>query len=342
MHTNKNLKIYNHMRKNLNIAIVGATGLVGKKILQVLLERKISANFYLFASGDGRKIEIGEKTFQSLALSTTNFAHLHLDYAFFAVDAEISKKFAPKFVKNGAVVIDNSNAFRRKKSVPLVVPQVNPKALDASKRLIANPNCSTIQLVTALKPLHDKFKIKRVVVSTYQAVSGAGQNAIFDLLNGTQTKFDFPIQNNLIPQIDVFLPNGYTKEEDKLVFESKKILGLPRLHITATAVRVPIINCHSESVNVEFEKSATTQEVFETLKKAKNVVLQDDTQNKIYPMPLFANERDEVFVGRIRKDNSKKNCFNFWVVADNLRRGAASNAVDIFEKMEEIYEGKDI
>lgn len=326
------------MRKNLNIAVIGATGLVGKKIIQVLQERKIKANFYFFASESGKNIQIDNKTYKVLDLNSVNLEKLKLDYAFFAVEAEISKIFAPKFAKSGAVVIDNSNAFRRQKDVPLVVPQVNPDALNISDKLIANPNCSTIQLVTVLKPLDQKFRIKRVVVSTYQAVSGAGQNAISDLLNSTQTKFDYPIQNNLIPQIDVFLPNGYTKEEDKLIFESKKILGLPRLSITATAIRVPVLNSHSESVNIEFEKAATVKEVFKVLKLAKNVVVQDDIENKKYPMPLFANEKDEVFVGRIRKDNSRKNCINLWIVADNLRRGAASNAVDIFEKMEEFYE----
>lgn len=324
------------MRKKMNIAIVGATGLVGKKILQVLTERKIDANLHLFALESGQKMQVEENEYEILDLNEESFEKLNLDYAFFAVEAEISKEYAPKFAKNGTIVIDNSNAFRREKDVPLVVPQVNPQVLDFSKKIIANPNCSTIQLVTALKPLSDKFGLKRVIVSTYQAVSGAGQNAIFDLLHGTQNKFDFPIQNNLIPQIDVFLPNGYTKEEDKLIFESRKILGLPRLHITATAVRVPIQNCHSESVNVEFEKNPTIEEVFDALKNAKNIVLQDDVSNQIYPMPLFANEKDEVFVGRIRKDESHKNCFNLWVVADNLRRGAASNAVDIFETLQKM------
>lgn len=318
----------------MNIAIVGATGLVGRKILQVLQERKIDANLFLFALESGQKMEFGGKNYEILDLNSTNLQKLQLDYAFFAVDAEISKKYVPKFAKCGATVIDNSNAFRREKNVPLVVPQVNPQALEKSKKIIANPNCSTIQLVTILKPLDEKFKLKRVVASTYQAVSGAGQNAIFDLLNNTQTKFNYPIQNNLIPQIDVFLPNGYTKEEDKLIFESRKILSLPRLRITATAVRVPLVNCHSESVNVEFEKSTCVEEVFAALKNAKNVVVQDDPANLEYPMPLLANEKDEVFVGRIRKDFSKKNCFNFWIVADNLRRGAASNAVDIFQALQ--------
>lgn len=338
-HNFKKKKIYIDMRKKLNIAVVGATGLVGKKILQVLTERKITANLHLFASKDGRTMQFDDKTYDVLALGDTNFEKLALDYAFFAVEAEIAKKYVPLFAKSGATVIDNSNAFRREKDVPLVVPQVNPQALSLSKKIVANPNCSTIQLVTALKPLSDKFGLRRVIVSTYQAVSGAGQSAIDDLLNGTTNKFDFPIQNNVLPQIDIFLPNGYTREEDKLIFESKKILGLPHLRITATAARVPILNCHSESVNVELEKNASLEEVFDALRCAKNIVLQDDVKEQKYPMPLLANEKDEVFVGRIRKDESRKNCFNFWVVADNLRRGAASNAVDIFETLESIRKG---
>ncbi len=326
------------MRKNLEIAVVGASGLVGQKILEVLFERKIDANLHLYASEREKTIEINGNKYFVKDINKIDFSQIKLDYAFFAVDAEIAKKFVPLFVKNNITVIDNSNAFRRENNVPLVVPQVNSHVLKPSCKLISNPNCSTIQLVTALKPLDEKFKIKRVVASTYQAVSGAGKNAIQDLLNNTQTKFEYPIQNNLIPQIDIFLPNRYTKEEDKLIFESKKILELPNLKITATAVRVPVLNCHSESVNVEFEKKTNIEEIFSTLKNAKNIIVQDDIENKLYPMPILANERDEVFVGRIREDESRENCFNFWIVADNLRRGAASNAVDIFEAMEKIYE----
>lgn len=328
-----NEKYISHMRKELNIAVVGATGLVGKKIVEVLLERKIEANLHLFASSKKEdEIQISGKKFSVEEIDLTKIKKLNLDYAFFAVEAEIAKNLVPEFSKRGIVVIDNSNAFRRKKNVPLVVPQVNVGALKTNKKIIANPNCSTIQLVTALKPLDEKFKIKRVIVSTYQAVSGAGQNGIFDLQNNTQTKFEFPIQNNLIPQIDIFLANGYTREEDKLIFESRKILSRPDLEITATAVRVPVLNGHSESVNVEFEKRASVKKIIETLKSAENIVYQETP----FPMPLFSNGKDEVFVGRIRKDFSKKNCFNLWIVADNLRRGAASNAVDIFESLEKM------
>lgn len=327
------------MRKNLNIAIVGATGVVGRKIFEVLNERKIDANFYFFAEKDDffyffdKKIEVFRLNLENLP---------KLDYAFFAVDSEISKTIAPEFVKRNITVIDNSNAFRRDSTVPLVVPQVNGNVLTANNKLIANPNCSTIQLVTALKPLDDKFKIKRIVISTYQAVSGAGIGGICDLENNTQTKFDYPIVNNVIPHIDMFLENGYTKEEDKLIFETKKIMSRPKIKITATAVRVPVINGHSESVNVEFEEKTDVKWIKNALKSAKNVILQDNPDKKLYPMPIFCSGKDEVFVGRIRKDFSQKNAFNLWIVADNLRRGAASNAVDIFETMEKIYEKSNI
>lgn len=323
--------------KNLNIAIVGATGLVGKKIIEVIEQRNLKANFVLFGNSECRKIvKIFNKKHVVQKLDVEKLKEYNLNYAFFAVDAEISKKLVPIFAKNKIVVIDNSTAFRRKSFVPLVVPQVNASALNKKNYIISNPNCSTIQLVTLLKPLDEKFKIKRVIVSTYQAVSGAGKIAIEDLQNNTTKKFDYPICNNVIPQIDIFLKNGYTREEDKLIFETRKILSLPDLNITATAVRVPVLNGHSESVNIEFEKPATKNEIVKVLKTAKNIVLQDDFKNKIYPMPLFCTGKDEVFVGRIRKDTSNSNCFNFWVVADNLRRGAASNAVDIFECLENV------
>ena len=328
------------MRKNLNIAIVGATGLVGRKIIEVINERKLEANYFLFAysAGLGKEIEILNKKYIVQPLILSKLKDFNLNYAFFAIGTDNSKNIVPEFVKNKIVVIDNSNAFRRLKNVPLVVPQVNGEQLKKAKYLIANPNCSTIQLVTALKPLDKKFKIKRVIVSTYQAVSGAGQKGINDLENNTTSKFDYPIRDNIIPHIDVFLPNGYTKEEDKLIFESKKIMERPDLEITATASRVPVRNCHCESVNVEFEKQTTVKKILKILKQANNVIVKDDVANKVYPMPLFCDGKDEVFVGRIRKDFSKKNCFNLWIVADNLRRGAASNAVDILEELEKKYE----
>ena len=319
----------------MNIAIVGATGLVGKKIIEILQERNIYAdNFYLFASEEevNKNIKIFDRFYAIQKLDLDKLDSLKIDYAFFASDTEISKKLVPIFAKKKITVIDNSNAFRRYKNVPLVVPQVNFNALKKGKYIFSNPNCSTIQLVTVLKPLDKKFKIKRVIVSTYQAVSGAGKDALLDLQNNTTNKFEFPINSNLIPHIDEFLVNGYTKEEDKLMFESQKILE-SSFNISATAVRVPIKNCHSECVNVEFEKPTSLCKIYKELNLAENVVILDDTSKHIYPMPLLCDGKDEVFVGRIRKDFSTKNAFNFFIVADNLRRGAASNAVDIFQSL---------
>ncbi len=319
----------------MNIAIVGATGLVGRKIIEVLEERKIEANYFLFGSHSvGKKIEMFNKSVTVEKLEVETLGSYNLDYAFFAVESELSRQLIPYFACQGIKVIDNSNAFRRREDVALVVPQVNREVLKKTDTIFANPNCSTIQLVTVLKPLDEKFGLKRVVVSTYQAVSGAGKEGIEDLLNDTQNHFAYPIKNNLIPHIDVFLENGYSREEDKLIFESRKILGKSDLKITATAVRVPVLNGHSESVNIELEKPATAEEIRKVLSSAENVIVQDDVEKQVYPMPIFADGKDEVFVGRIRQDYSHDNAFNMFVVADNLRRGAASNAVDIFEELE--------
>ncbi len=320
----------------MNIAIVGATGLVGSKIVEVLVERKHKFDeIFLFASAEekSKKIKIYDKTYRVLSLEDKPIEEYKIDCAFFAVDAEVSKKYVPLFANAKIFVIDNSNAFRRDEDVPLVVPQVNGKELLRGGYIFANPNCSTIQLVTALKPLQDKFGLKRVVVSTYQAVSGGGSQALQDLKNNTKFSFNYPICNNILPQIDIFLDNGYTKEEDKVIFETRKILNLPDLKITATAVRVPIEIGHSESVNVELENSCTKDEVEFELRQGENIVVIDQPERNKYPMPLYAAGRDEVFVGRIRVDESCENAFNMWVVADNLRRGAASNAVDIFESL---------
>ncbi len=321
-----------------NIAIVGATGLVGRKIIEVLEERNIRANYFLFANKENtnEKIAIFGEEHEVFELNEQNFKDFHLDYAFFAVEAEVSKKYAQLFAKEKIVVIDNSNAFRRKKSVPLIVPSVNKESLNNSF-IIANPNCSTIQLAVALAPLK-KFGLSRIVVSTYQAVSGAGTGGINDLLKNKTDKFAHPIFNNLIPQIDVFLDNSYTKEEDKLMFETRKILCLPKLKITATAVRIPLLNGHSESVNVQLQKKVSKSQILSELSKASGIIIQDEPEKNIYPMPLFASGKDDVFVGRIRRDSSQKNCFNMFVVADNLRRGAASNAVDIFMLKEKLKE----
>lgn len=275
---------------------------------------------------------------------------------FFLRVGSTSKKYAPIAAEKGCIVVDNSSAFRMDKDVPLVVPEVNPDEIRNNHGIIANPNCSTIQAVVALKPLDDKYKIKRIVYSTYQAVSGAGRNGVLDLENGTKDyvqnsedidstlnpnsnidyelhKFNYPIFSNCLPQIDVFLENGYTKEEEKMINETRKILKKPNLKITATTVRVPVFNSHSESINIEFENSFDMNELIETLSNAPGVIVQDNIEKCLYPLAINASGHDEVFVGRIRRDYSVENGINIWVVADNIRKGAASNAVQIIEKM---------
>ena len=325
--------------KKLNIAVVGATGMVGRKFLQVLEERKLPAeNYYLYASkrSAGSVIHFMGKDHTVIELVKENVTDKKIDIALFSAGASTSIEFAPVFAGIGAVVIDNSSAWRRDPSVPLVVPEVNPEDIFKHHGIIANPNCSTIQAVVALKPLHDAFKIKRIVYSTYQAVSGAGQAGYADLEAGVKgeapKKFPYPIFGNLIPHIDVFLENGYTKEEDKMIFETRKILHEPNLKITATTVRVPVFHSHSESINVEFYNPCPIEEVKRVLFNFENLVVMDDTSKNVYPTPKFAEDKDEVFVGRIRKDESVDNGINLWVVADNIRKGAATNAVQIAEK----------
>ena len=324
--------------KKYNIAVVGATGMVGNKFLQVLEERKLPCdNYYLFASkkSAGKKITFMGKEHEVIELTKENVLKQKIDIALFSAGGETSKNFAPFFAENGILVIDNSNAWRRETNVPLVVPECNKEDIKWHNNIIANPNCSTIQAVVALKPLHQAFKIKRIVYSTYQAVSGAGVKGFNDLKNGIEgakpEKFPYPIFSNCIPHIDVFLDNGYTKEEDKMIFETKKILGDENLKITATTVRVPVFHCHSESINVEFEKPCTLEQVKEVLAKAEGIVLQDDNDNLVYPMAYTAENKDEVFVGRLRIDDTVESGINMWVVADNIRKGAATNAVQIAE-----------
>lgn len=326
--------------KKYNIAVVGATGMVGRMLLQVLTERKLPVeNFYLFASerSAGTTIEFMGKTHTVILLSEENIAKYKPDIALLSAGGETSKKFAPVFAAHGCVVIDNSSAWRTDTEVPLVVPEVNAADIAWNKGIIANPNCSTIQAVVALKPLHDAFGIKRVIYSTYQAVSGAGQAGYKDLQDGAQgkppQKFPHPIYANVIPHIDVFLENGYTKEEEKMVFETKKILGEPDLKVTATTVRVPVFHGHSESINIEFNKSFDMEKVFEVLRAAPGITVIDDVQNLKYPMPVQAENKDDVFVGRIRRDFSADNAINIWVVADNIRKGAATNTVQIAEAL---------
>lgn len=329
--------------KKFNIAVVGATGMVGRKFLQVLSERNLPAeNYYLFASSKsaGKTIDFMGKTYTIIELKEENIIDKKIDIALFSAGGDVSKEFAPIFAKHGTLVIDNSSAWRRDENVPLVVPECNPNDILKHKNIIANPNCSTIEAVVALKPLHEAFKIKRVIYSTYQAVSGAGVKGFNDLKGGIcgekPQKFPYPIFGNCLPHIDVFLDNGYTKEEDKMIFETKKILNDQNLKITATCVRVPVYYGHSESINVEFEKPCTVEDVKNVLSKVKGIVLQDDPKNNIYPMAITAEDKDEVFIGRIRKDDTVFSGINMWVVADNIRKGAATNAVQIAEKAIEL------
>ena len=325
--------------KNFKIAIVGATGLVGRSFLKVLEEKNLPIESYtLFASKNsaGEKIQFLGKDYTIQELKEDSFDS-GFDYALFSAGGEVSKKFAPIAASKGCIVIDNSSYFRMFDDVPLVVPEVNFDDVWNNHGIIANPNCSTIQAMLPLKALNDKYQIKRIVYSTYQAVSGAGKLALDDLANTDNSKplkkFSHPIYNNCLPQIDVFMDNGYTKEEMKMINETRKILHEPNLKITATTVRVPISNSHSESINIEFEKDFDLKDLVNTLKDFPNLIVVDDISKELYPMAIDATGHDEVFVGRIRRDNSVKSGVNIWVVADNIRKGAASNAVQILQKL---------
>jgi len=331
--------------KRYNIAIVGATGMVGRKFLQVLQERKLPAeNYYLFASARsaGKKCPFMGREFTVEELTETCFDGKDIDIALFSAGAEVSRKFAPIAAEKGIVVIDNSSAWRMDPGVPLVVPEVNPQDILRHHGILANPNCSTIQAVVPLKPLHDRYRIKRIVYSTYQAVSGAGMQGYSDLERGTRgeapKKFPHPIFGNCLPHIDDFLENGYTKEEMKMVNETRKILGDPSLAITATAVRVPVFYSHSESINVEFERKFELDDLKQALSHAEGIVVVDDPTKCRYPMPINAADRDEVFVGRIRRDESVDSGVNLWVVADNIRKGAATNTVQIAQRLMDYWE----
>ena len=322
----------------MNIAIVGATGKVGNKFIEVLEERGIKAdNFYLYASkkSAGKKLKVFDKEYIVLELNEENIKNKRIDYALFSAGGTISKDFAPIFVRYGAIVIDNSSAFRKEKDVPLVVPEVNKEDILIHHGIISNPNCSTIQMVLPLKVLNDKYKIKRVVVSTYQAVSGAGQKGVIDLKNGINAippkKFVHPIFSNIIPHIDDFLENGYTREEEKMSFETKKILHDKSVQVTATAVRVPVYNVHSESINIELEREFNIESIRKDFEEMENLVVLDDIKNNVYPMPCNVDNDDKVYVGRIRRDETINNGLNIWVVGDNIRKGAATNAVQILE-----------
>lgn len=324
--------------KKINLAVVGATGMVGRTFLKVLEEKNLPIdNFYVFASARsaGQTITFKGNVYTILELTENSFKEHQIDIALFSAGGGTSQKFAPIAAESGCIVIDNSSAWRMDPTVPLVVPEVNAEDIRNHKGIIANPNCSTIQAVVALKPLHEYYGIKRIVYTTFQAVSGAGMGGWTDLEEGLKgnapSKFPHPIANNCIPHIDVFLDNGYTKEEMKMVEETRKILHDDSLRITATTVRVPVFNSHSESINVELEKPFELDALVNVLTEAPGIILQDDLKNDVYPLALNATGHDEVFVGRIRRDESLDNGVNLWVVADNIRKGAASNAVQIAE-----------
>ncbi len=324
--------------KEYNVAVVGATGMVGNKFLQVLTEKKLPVkNYYLFASAKsaGKVISFMGKDHTVIELTKENILDKDIDFALFSAGGSTSKEFAPVFAEHGTIVIDNSSQWRMDPNVPLIVPEVNAEDAKKHHNIIANPNCSTIQAVVALKPLHEKYGIKRVVYSTYQAVSGAGVAGYNDLVSqakeGETKKFPYPIFGNCIPHIDVFLPNGYTKEEEKMINETKKILNDYSMKITATTVRVPVRYGHSESINIEFNKPCTLEGIRECFASQKGIVVVDDVANGKYPMPLYAEDTDDVYVGRIRLDDTVESGCNIWVVADNIRKGAATNAVQILE-----------
>lgn len=322
------------MNKQYNLAVCGATGVVGRKVIQVLEERDFPiANLSLFASARsaGQTIDFkGEPiTIQEL---TEDSLKAPIQIAIFSAGGDASKHYAPFAADNGVIVIDNSSAWRMDPTVPLVVPEVNPSALENGSKIIANPNCSTIQSVVPLAVLKP-YGIKRVVYSTYQAVSGAGQKGIDDLENHTTNNFPYSINESVIPQIDVFLDNGYTKEEVKMIEETRKILELPELRVTATTVRVPIKNSHGVSINIELEQAFDLEQVKTEFANHSGLVVIDDIKNARYPLQNEANDKDDVFVGRIRRDESLENGLNIWVVADNIRKGAATNSVQIAETL---------
>jgi aspartate-semialdehyde dehydrogenase len=321
----------------MKVAVVGATGLVGSKMLQVLEERNFPVSELIPVASErsiGKEVIFKNKSYK--IVSADDAIAAKPDVAIFSAGGSTSLQLAPKFAAAGITVIDNSSAWRMDPTKKLIVPEVNAAVLTKDDKIIANPNCSTIQMVVVLKPLHDKYKIKRVVVSTYQSVTGTGVKAVTQLMNERkgvegEMAYKYPIDLNAIPHIDVFLENGYTKEEMKMVLETKKIMGDDFIKVTATCVRIPTIGGHSESVNIEFENEFNLDEVKDILSKAPGVVVKDDVENFIYPMPLTAYDKDDTFVGRIRIDETQPKTLNCWIVSDNLRKGAATNAVQIAE-----------
>lgn len=327
----------------MKVAVVGATGLVGTMMCRVLEERKFPVSEFIPVSSErnaGKEISFQNKIIKTLLSSEAIKAKP--DIALFSAGGTASLELAPKFSEAGSRVIDNSSAWRMHPEVPLVVPEINADVIESHHRIIANPNCSTIQMVMVLNPLHQKYKIKRVVVSTYQSVTGTGKAGMDQLMNernGISGKmaYPYPIDMNILPQVDIFLENGYTKEEMKMVNETKKIMRDESIAVTATTVRVPVMGGHSESVNVEFEKDFDLNDVRHILQNTKGIMVEDDPSQLKYPMPLTAKGRDEVYVGRIRRDESRSHCLNLWIVADNLRKGAATNAVQIAEYISEEF-----
>ena len=321
----------------MKVAVVGATGMVGQVMLKVLEERDFPVDELIPVGSDksiGKEIYFRGKSYKCVSMSDA--VSMKPEIAIFSAGGTPSLEWAPKFAAAGTTVIDNSSAWRMDSTKKLVVPEINAHVLTKEDKIIANPNCSTIQMVMVLNPLHKKYNIKRVVVSTYQSVSGTGKKAVDQMLNernGIQGEmaYKYQIDMNVLPQIDVFLDNGYTKEEMKMLNETRKIMGDDSIRLTATTVRVPVKGGHSEAVNIEFTKDYTIDDIRSILKDTKGVILQDDVSNQQYPMPLFAEGKDDVFVGRIRRDESQANTVNMWIVADNLRKGAATNAVQITE-----------
>lgn len=325
----------------MKVAVVGATGLVGTKMLQVLAERNFNVTELIPVASErsvGKEIDFKGKKSKVVSMQDAIAAKPVL--ALFSAGGNTSLEWGPKFAEAGIIVIDNSSAWRMNANNKLVVPEVNADAITKDDLIIANPNCSTIQMVVALNPLHKKYKIKRVVVSTYQSVTGTGVKAVDQLQNERkgvegEMAYKYKIDMNAIPQIDVFLDNGYTKEEMKMVNETKKILRDDSIKVTATTVRIPVMGGHSESVNVEFENEFELEEVKKLLASSPGIILQDNLEQQLYPMPLTSHEKDEVFVGRLRRDETQPNTLNMWIVSDNLRKGAATNAVQIAEYMVE-------
>ena len=318
----------------MKVAVVGATGMVGNVMLEVLKEHNFPVTELIPVASEksvGKSIEYNGKLFNVVGLQTA--VECKPDVAIFSAGGDTSLQWAPKFAEVGTTVIDNSSAWRMDPTKKLVVPEINGNLLTHEDKIIANPNCSTIQLVMVMAPLHKKYEIKRAIVSTYQSITGTGVKAVEQMENERSGKkgemaYKYPIDKNCIPQCDVFLENGYTKEEMKLTNETKKILD-PAINVTATAVRVPVVGGHSEAVNIEFQKDFNLEEVKTILEHTSGITLQDDIANYIYPMPKYAQNKDDVFVGRIRRDESQANTLNLWIVADNLRKGAATNAVQI-------------